>query len=177
MSDVVSAMLSGFYSRALDRDPLFCWSCIGNEETVEEQPSGNLGEKNLSVVYKRYPEFTAENTFIVDSKSCRVLCNCEKNVVISNPFYVKWLRTLADDREYLKCYLWPLLEAFWRCPDVNTFRAKYPQVVNESKSEWLLNRRRGTGYDFLDLVGGEGTCRLRGCKHPARPSPSFLYDV
>jgi hypothetical protein len=175
MADVVPAMLDGFYSRAGDKDPLFCWSCSANDGIGGEQGKGTSGEKKLSEVYARYPQFNAENTVIVDSKICRVLGNAQQNVLITSPFYVKWLRTLGNDKQYLKSYLWPLLEAFWRCPDVTTFRAKYPEVVNESKSQWLLKRKRGTGYDFVDMVGGEGTCRPP-VSNTLRPSPSFLAD-
>jgi hypothetical protein len=175
MADVVPAMLDGFYSRKGDKDPLFCWSCSANDEIRGEHGNATSGEKKLSSVYARYPQFNAENTLIVDSKICRVLGNVQQNVLITSPFYVKWLRTLGNDKQYLKSYLWPLLEAFWRCPDVTTFRAKYPEVVNESKSEWLLNRKRGSGYDFVHMVGGEGTCRPP-VSNTLRPSPSFLRD-
>jgi hypothetical protein len=175
MKDVVPEMLAGFYSRAYDRDPLFCWSC--SDGSGGELAEGTSGQKDLSVVYGQFPEFNAQNTLLVDSKSCRVIGNAEDNIFIANPFYVKWLRTLADDREYLKSFLWPLLEAFWRCPDLSTFRAKYPQVVNESKSEWLLNRMRGTGYDFVYMVGGEGTCRPVGFQHPASPHLHFFTHI
>jgi hypothetical protein len=79
---------------------------------------------------------------------------------MSTPFYGKWLRTLTDDREYLKCYLWPVLEAFWKCSDVTAFRRKYPGIGNESISQMLQKRRSGLPYEFLDVVEGEGTRRV-----------------
>jgi hypothetical protein len=117
--------------------------------------------KNLNVVYEGWPLFTVANKIIVDSKKERVECNPEANIVINSPFYVKWLRTLVDDKEYLKRYLWPLLEAFWKCPDVASFRSTYPQIVNESMGEMIQKRRNGTPYEFLDVVEGEGTSKLR----------------
>jgi hypothetical protein len=173
MQDVVPSMLAGLRVGP-DPIPLFCWS---------DQPSGVLDiellnpktrEKNLCAVYAEFPNFTPQNTLIVDSKSCRVSCNPDANVLITTPFYVKWLRTLSDDKEYLKCYLWPVLEAFWKCPDVSTFRNQYPQVVNDSMAQMLQNRRSGRPYEFLDIVEGEGTCRPHG--FASRVSPHLHWN-
>jgi hypothetical protein len=39
-------------------------------------------------------------------------CNAPGNVIIMTPFYVYNLEKLGDDGNYLKVFLWPLLESF-----------------------------------------------------------------
>ena len=125
-------------------------------------------------VYALWPRFCAANTVIVDSKASRVECNLEVNIVLSIPFYVKWLGTLADDKEYLKLYLWPVLEALHACPDISSFRLEFPQVVNESVSQWVHRQCTGHAYEFMDLVEGEGTGIQIQCCNIRVPSPSIV---
>ena len=63
-------------------------------------------------MYEKWPQFNATNTLIIDNKVSRVSYNPSSNVVISFPFYVAELDKLADDKNFLKSTLWPVLETF-----------------------------------------------------------------
>jgi hypothetical protein len=173
--DVLPTMLAGLKGVA-DPTPLFAWCDKSRSVEQVSDTENSMSGKNLGAVYARWPVFNAENTFIVDSKSARVACNPDANVLINPPFYVKWIRSLADDKDYLKCYLWPLLEALWKCSNVSAFRAKYPQIVNESMAQMIQKRRSRTPYEFLDLVEGEGTCKPRRCVQTASPHLHFIIE-
>lgn len=155
MHDVSSAMLEGL--KGVKVEPLFVWSgTVHGNSNVAHGNTRELG-KQLELVYASFPRFCAANTIIIDSKVGRVERNPDANVIMSTPFYVKWLITLADDKQFLKRYLWPLLEAFHKCKNVADFRSKFPEFVNETPSQMMERRRTGHAYDFLDLLEGEGT--------------------
>lgn len=162
MEDVLSTVLADMKGLGY-ATPLFAWSgrVIEGEDIADGSPM-EWG-KQLEAVYAAWPRFCAANTVIVDSKHNRVQCNPEANVIISTPFYVKWMCSLADDKEYLKRYLWPLLEALHSSADVADFRSKFPQLVNESMSQMLHRRRVGHANEFLDIVEGEGIRCPRAC--------------
>ena len=119
MDDVLPTMLRGV--KGVIAAPLFLWSGEHGESSHAEKGTSSEWGKQLEAVYATWPNFNAANTIIVDSKASRVECNPDANVIISTPFYVKWMCNLADDKEYLKRYLWPLLEAFDQCGDVAAF--------------------------------------------------------
>jgi hypothetical protein len=153
MADVVPRMLAGLTGPF--EVPLFSWATKHSGGLEGEDGNPALGEKNLSKVYDNWPEFSASNTVIVDSKLSRVACNPSTNVLITVPFYVKWLRTLADDKDYLKTYLWPLLEALSCNPNIPSFRAKYPEIGTDCVAHMLDKRRTHSGYEFLSQFPGE----------------------
>ena len=90
--------------------PLFVWS--GKQcEAVEFQGGTPIAwRKSLSKVYEKWPQFNATNTLIIDNKVSRVSYNPSSNVIISFPFYVAELDKLADDKNFLKSTLWPVLD-------------------------------------------------------------------
>ena len=155
MDDVVSTMLSRLLG-PLSPVPLFVWSGKHCEVQEIEDGAPKVWEKNLSLVYSKWLCFNALNTVIVDSKMCWVGCNADVNVISSTPFYINLLRSLSDDKDYLKCYMWPLLEVLNQCQDVPAFWSKYPQIVIESMEQMIQKQHSGKPYEFLDILEGEG---------------------
>jgi hypothetical protein len=48
-------------------------------------------------------------------------------VINPTPFYMQHMEKLEDDRNYLKCSLWLLLEGFFASKDIQQFCSFYPQ--------------------------------------------------
>lgn len=155
MDDILPTVMDGQKGRP-NSIPLFAWSGKQCEFWDGEDGDPPSWGKNLRKVYAEWPQYSAQNTMIIESKLCRVASNPPTNVIVSTPFYVAEMSKLADDNDYLKCYLWPLLQAFEKCLDVPTFRAKYPNILPESTDDVLAKRRLGSLYEFLDFVEGEG---------------------
>ena len=103
MEDMLSAVLADL--KCVKATPLFAWSgqVLEGEDIAHGCPT-EWG-KQLEAVYATWPRFCAANTMIVDNNHSRVECNPEANIIINTPFYVKWLCSLAGDKEYLKRYL------------------------------------------------------------------------
>jgi hypothetical protein len=84
------------------------------------------------------------------------------NVIIPTPFYIEYMLKLEDDRNYLKTWLWPLLEGLFASADVAQFKSFYPSSFLESdivvpKVFQLLGQSRISSF-----VEGEGTGEPRG---------------
>ena len=120
MDEVVPTMM-GWNAGGPQFFPLFMWS--GKQcEAVEFQEGTPIAwGKSLSKVYEKWPQFNATNTLIIENKVSRVSCNPSSNVVISSPFYVAELDKLADDKNFLKSTLWPVLETFESATGTNKF--------------------------------------------------------
>ena len=123
MDEVVPTMM-GWNVGGSQFSPLFMWS--GKQcEAVEFQGGTPIAwGKSLSKVYEKWPQFNATNTLIIDNKVSRVFCNPSSNVVISSPFYVAELDKLADDKNFLKSTLWPVLETFESTTGTDEFQSR-----------------------------------------------------
>ena len=120
MDDVVPTMTGG-NAGDLQLSPLFVW-CAKDCEPMEFKGGTPIAwEKPLSKVYDKWPQFSACNTLVIDNKMSWVSCNPSANVVISSPFYVAKLGKLANDNNFLRSNLWPLLQTFQLSADINKF--------------------------------------------------------
>jgi hypothetical protein len=133
MDDVVPTLMEG---RKVSHQfaPLFTWS--GKDcEAVEFQGDTPVGwGKPLSKVYSKWPQFSPENTLIIDNNIARISCNPAGNVIISSPFYVAGLAKLADDNRYLELVLWPVMEAYLTVQDAKDFRLKSREILQRYAS-------------------------------------------
>ena len=66
-----------------------------------------------------WPEWNEGNTFIIDHHRAMVDCNPEANIIIPPAFYVEDITKLADDNNYLRCGLWPILQGLVGSVDVH----------------------------------------------------------
>ena len=114
------------------------------------------------------------NTLVIESKVSRVSCNPVANVVINKPFYVAPLAKLADDNEYLKVELWPMLEELCDSADISHFRSRISGTLNNLATE--VHELTEEKAPFLDskTLEGEGTCEPRGSKAFTSPHLHFL---
>ena len=99
-------------------------------------------------------------------------CNPIANIVIPPSFYVENLRKLADDKNYLRLNLWPLLESLAGSPDVQQFRGVLPATsigvtdVNTLHAAGRTTRSSALKHPNSPMSGlpnlsGEGTCELQ----------------
>ena len=132
-------------------------------EAVEFQGGTSIAwGKSLSKVYEKWPQFNATNTLIIDNKVSRVSCNPSSNVLISSPFYVAELDKLADDKNFLKSTLWPVLETFESATGTDEFRSRslgIPQNTGHEGRDFCMLH---SPLEHVLLVEGEGTCVPRG---------------
>ena len=138
--------------------PLFVWRSK-HCEAVEFQGGIPIAwGKSLLKVYEKWPQFNATNTLIIDNKVSQVSCNPSSNVIISSPFYVAELDKLADDKNFLKSTLWPVLETFESAIGTDEFRSRslgIPQNTgNEGRDFCMLQ----SPLEHVLLVEGKGTC-------------------
>ena len=161
MDDVVSTML-GRHSGGPLFKPLFVWSGKYCDAVEFEGDKPSSWEKPLSKVYKKWPQFSASNTIIIDNKASRVSCNPAANTFIAKPFYVADVAKLGDDRNYLKCTLWPLLEALYVAKDVTEIHSQGEAVVHDELVEEgpHLETISDTN-DSIESLEGEGTLEPR----------------
>ena len=145
MEDVVASMLRKFGGMGSHK-PVFIWSAKECEEA-----SGNIGvskwRKPLSKVWGMWPEWNEGNTVMIDHHRAMVECNRDANIIIPPPFYVEDLTKLADDNNYLRCGLWPLLEGLGDSIDVH----KHGSV--------LPNTKEATGDQSRNVQAGGRTTR------------------
>ena len=170
MEDVVAEMMRKF-DGSDSHKPMFCWSAKDLEEGSE-----NIGvskwKKPLSKVWGIWPEWNEGNTMIIDHLEAMVDCNPVANIIIPPPFYVEGMTKLADDNNYLRKDLWPLLKGLVGNIDVHKFRSVLPktkQAVGEEvqnvhavgrttrSSKMKLSNTSMSGHPKLS---GEGTCEL-----------------
>jgi hypothetical protein len=127
MEDVVAEMMRKVEGLESHK-PLFCWSAKDCEE--HSKNSGvSRWKKPLSKVWSTYPPWNESNTMIIDYIGAVVNCNPVANIIIPPAFYVENLKKLADDKNYLKHLLWPLLEGLAGSPDVQQFRSVLPAAL------------------------------------------------
>ena len=120
MEDVVAEMMWKF--EGLDsHKPMFCWSAKECEE-ITENVGVSKWEKPLSKVWSIWPLWNKSNTMIIDHIDAMVECNPLANIIILPAFYVENMTKLADDKNYLRKHLWPLLEGLVGSHDVQHFR-------------------------------------------------------
>ena len=161
MDDIIP-MIMGRQRKGPDFCPLFVWAGKDCEAVDFEGPTPIAWGKSLSKVYGLWPRFNPTNTLVIDSKVSRVSCNPAANVVINKPFYVAPLAKLADDNEYLKVELWPMLEELCDSADISHFRSRISGTLNNLATE--VHELTEEKAPFLDskTLEGEGTCEPRG---------------
>ena len=161
MDDVVPVMTLG-NTGAPQLSPLFVW-CAKDYEPVEFEGGTPIAcGKPSSKVYEKWPQFSASNTLVIDNKMSRVSCNPSTNVVISSPFYVVELEKLADDNNFLKSTLWPLLKIFQSSDDINKFRCRSLGIPFQKEEKRQALFVPESAVDRVFLVEGEGTCEPYG---------------
>ena len=170
MEDVVAEMMRKFNGQDSHK-PVFCWSAKECEEDRD-----NIGvskwKKPLSKVWGIWPEWNEGNTMIIDHMGALVDCNPVDNVIIPPAFYVQNMTKLADDHNYLRSHLWPLLKGLVNSVDVRQFRSVLPkskQAIGD-QSQSLHAGARTTRRSKMKLpatnlsaepqMTGEGTCEL-----------------
>ena len=119
MEDVVAEMMRRFEGMESHK-PLFCWSAKECED-VSHNSGKPKWKKPLSKVWTTWPLWNESNTMIIDHIGALVDCNPIANIIIPPAFYVEDLKKLADDKNYLRQNLWPLLESLAGSPNVQQF--------------------------------------------------------
>ena len=137
MEDVVASMLRKF--NGLDsHKPVFIWSAKECEE-VSENVGASRWKKPLSKVWEMWPEWNEGNTVIIDHYRAMVECNPVANFIIPPPFYVDGINKLADDNNYLRHELWPILKGLVDSHDVHNHASVLPNtqptIADHSRSE------------------------------------------
>jgi hypothetical protein len=149
--------------------PLFTWSAKECEE--HSKNSGvSRWKKPLSKVWSTYPLWNESNTMIIDHIGAVVNCNPVANIIIPPASYVENMKKLADDKNYLKHLLWPLLESLAGSPDVQQFRSGQPAApkgADDTKSNAAGRATRSSKMkqpqskmSLHPKFSGEGTCEL-----------------
>ena len=169
MEDVVTEMMrkvEGLESH----QPLFCWSARDCEEHSENSGVGRW-KKPLSKVWSTWPIWNESNTMIIDHIGAVVNCNPVANIIIPSAFEVENMKKLADERNYLRHLLWPLLESLAGSPNVQEFRSVLPATpgvadVTNTHAAGRATRSSRKNHPQSDLklhakLSGEGTCELR----------------
>ena len=170
MEDVLAEIMRKF--TGLDTHKLFfCWSGKDCEELME-----NIGvskwKKPLTKVWGTWPEWNEGNTLIIDHMEAMVECNPVANIIIPPAFYVENMTTLADDNNYLRKQLWPLLERLVGSVDVHQFRSVLPDIKEGAGDHWRNEHAVGrttrsskmklsnTNVSLNSKLSGEGLCEL-----------------
>jgi hypothetical protein len=175
MEDILPT-LTGRQQGIPQLSPLFVWGGKECEAIKFEDGKPSAWGKPLSKVYSEWPHFSPSNTVILDNNESRVSCNPEANVVITKAFYVADFAKLADDNNYLKSTLWPLLEALYTATDVTDLH---------SQNATLLQNNRTEEHDLTqitDLIGsaqaveGEGTCGPHGSSSIMSPHLLVIFN-
>jgi hypothetical protein len=63
---------------------------------------------------------------MIDHKVCWAGRNPAANLIIPTAFYVAEIQKVAEDQAFLKTSLWPHLQAFHKCENIDHFRDQYP---------------------------------------------------
>ena len=119
MEEVVAEMMRRFEGMESHK-PLFCWSAKECED-VSHNSGKPKWKKPLSKVWTTWPLWNESNTMIIDHIRALVDCNPIANIIIPPSFYVEDLKKLADDKNYLRLNLWPLLDNLAGSPNVQQF--------------------------------------------------------
>ena len=132
MEDVVGSMMRRFNGLGSHK-PVFLWSA---KECVEA--SEKIGvpkwKKSLAKVWAMWPEWNEGNTVIIDHHRDMVDCNPPANIINPPAFYVEDMTKLADDNNYLRFGLWPILEGLLGSVDVHVHGSVLPhkkQAIGE----------------------------------------------
>ena len=175
MEDVLAELMRRF--KGLDtHKPLFCWSAKECEEVVE-----NIGvskwRKPLSKVWGIWPEFHEGNTMIIDHMEAMVECNPHTNIIIPPAFFVGNMTMLADDNNYLRKHLWPLLQRLGGSADVHQFRSVLPDTQlgagDQSRNVQAVGRTTRSSKIKVSDINLSGNCKVSGegivsyCSHCA----------
>ena len=169
MEDVVAEMMRKF--EGLDsHKPMFCWSAKECEENTEKFDTSKW-KKPLSKVWGMWPEWNEGNTMIVDHIGAMVDCNPVANIIIPPAFNVENMTKLANDKNYLRKHLWPLLKGLVGSLDVQHFCSvchDTKHTVGDVPNVHVVGRttrRAKMKHSKPNLSGqpklsGEGTCEL-----------------
>jgi hypothetical protein len=168
MEDVMAEMMRRVEGLESHK-PLFTWSAKDLEE--HSKNSGvSRWKKPLSKVWSTWPLWNESNTMIIDHHGAVVNCNPVANIIIPPTFYVENMKKLADDKNYLKQMLWPLLESLAGSPDVQQFRSGQlaaPRRADDTKSNAAERATRSSKMkqpqskmSLHPKLSGEGTCEL-----------------
>jgi hypothetical protein len=145
MEDVVASMMRRFNGLGSHK-PVFLWSAKECEEASE-----NIGvskwKKPLAKVWAMWPEWNEGNTFIIDHHRAMVDCNPEANIIIPPTFYVEDITKIADDNNYLRCGLWPILQGLVGSVDVH------------QQGSVLPNTKKAIGDTLQNVHAGGRTTR------------------
>ena len=169
MEEVVAEMMRRFEGMESHK-PLFCWSAKECED-VSHNSGKPKWKKPLSKVWTTWPLWNESNTMIIDHIGALVDCNPIANIIIPPAFYVEDLKKLADDKNYLRLNLWPLLDSLAGSPNVQQFRGVIPATeagvkdVTTSHAAGRTTRSSTLKQPNSEMSGhpklsGEGTCEL-----------------
>ena len=156
MEDMVLVMLGRLRGEE-DHIPCFVWS--GQEcEPVECWDVGTFaGGKSLERFYKRWPCWNASNTIIIDYNFGCMACNPRSNIIILCSFYVEQLKKLADDKNYLKSRLWPMLQGLFDAANVQEFNREFPHSVDIPDTTIVENCKEISASQSHNRLQGRGT--------------------
>ena len=157
MDDIIPAMMER-QKTGPHFCPLFVWAGKDCEATDYEGTTPIAWGKPLKKVYSMWPRFSPSNTLVIESKLCRVACNPPANVVLSKPFYLAQMTKLADDNNYLKDILWPMLQQLADSEDISHFRSRCRASVHMKEPSDHQICDDEASIDDLVTVEGEGTC-------------------
>jgi hypothetical protein len=109
---------------------------------------------------------------IVDHMAAMVDCNPSANVIITPPFYVENMTTLADDKHYLRNQLCPKLERLGCSLDIHQFQSVLPDTKQAAGDDCRTLHAAGrrtrsskmkvspTNVSCNAKLSGEGICEL-----------------
>ena len=157
MDDIIPAMMER-QKTGPHFSPLFVWVEKDCEATEYEGTILIAWGKSLKEVYGLWPRFSPSNTLLIENKLSQVACNPLAKVIISKPFYVAQMTKLADDNNYLKDILWPMLEQLSDSTDIIHFQSHFRGSVDSraTKVHQICDDR--ATIDDSVTVEGEGTC-------------------
>ena len=152
MEDVVASMMRRFNGLGSHK-PVFIWSAKECEEASE-----NIGvskwKKPLAKVWAMWPEWNEGNTIIINHHRAMVDCNPAANIIMPPAFYVEDITKLADDNNYLRFGLWPILKGVVGSVDVHQHGSVLP------------NTKQAIGDTSRNVQAGGRTTRSSKMKLP-----------
>jgi hypothetical protein len=123
-------------------------------------------------VWGKRPEWNDGDTLIIDHMEAMVDCNPVGNIIIPPSFYVENLTKLADDHNYLRKDLWPILERLCDSLDIHQFCSVLPDIKqatgDHSRNQLAVGRTTrsskmklaNTNLSGKSKLSGEGICDL-----------------
>ena len=109
---------------------------------------------------------------IIDHMEAMVDCNPNAHIIIPPAFYVENMKELANDNNYFRKHLWPLLERLVRSLDVHQIHSMLPDtkqaVWDHFRNVHAVGRTTqsskikfsNTNLSGNSKLSGEGICEL-----------------